>query len=235
MARLGPALATALAVASTANLQCTRNPPADRPRPAATLPPPAQPDIHVDRSSWPVIVAFGDSLTAGPGVAPSLNYPSQLQAALDARGLRYRVVNAGISGDTTADGRARLDGVLARQPRLVILELGANDGLRSQSLEVVRDNLSAMIERLQANGIQVVLAGMMVPWRSQQYSERFGRIYPELASRYGVPLIPFFLEDVALVRDLNQPDGLHPNAEGYSYVARNVLRVLEPILRNDSR
>jgi acyl-CoA thioesterase I len=224
---LFPAFAVALATL----LGCERFPEADRPRPTAKVSPPTQPNPSIDRSGWPVVIAFGDSLTAGPGVPGPLTYPSQLQAALDERNLEYRVVNAGASGETTADGLARIEAVLAYRPRIVVLELGANDGLRHYPVGVARDNLAAIIERLQGAGIQVVLAGMKVPSRSPQYADEFSRIYPELASRYRVPLIPFFLEDIALVRDLNQPDGLHPNAEGYAYVTRNVLRVLEPMLR----
>jgi acyl-CoA thioesterase I len=221
-----------LCIAFASAAACADFPPADRPRPAEAAPPPARPDAHIDRSGWPVIVAFGDSLTAGQGVPPDLNYPSQLQAALDARALKYRVVNAGLAGDTTGGGRSRVDTVLAQNPRIVILELGVNDGLRGHRLDRIRDNLAAIIERLQAKGVQVVLAGMMVPSRfSPHYADGFGKIFPDLAAKYRLALIPFFLQDVALVRDLNQPDGLHPTAEGYSYVVRNVLRIVEPLLR----
>ena len=191
-----------------------------------------------------MIVAFGDSLTAGAGVLATLNYPSQLQAALDARGFTYRVVNAGVSGETTGEGRARVNKVLAHKPRIVILELGVNDGLRGHRLDQIRGNLAAIIERLQATDVKVVLAGMEVapvlagmlvpPVRiASGYVDEFRKIFPDLASRYGLPLIPFFLEDVALVRDLNQEDGLHPTAEGYSYVVRNVLEVLQPLLEKE--
>jgi acyl-CoA thioesterase I len=194
----------------------------------------AVPDGRIDRSGWPVIVAFGDSLTAGAGVRPPVSYPSQLQAALDARGFRYRIVNAGVSGETSGDGLSRVEEVLAHRPRIVILELGINDGLRGHRLDQVRKNLGAIIERLQAKDVRVVLAGMQVPPRlGLAYAAEFRGIFPDLASRYRLPLIPFFLEDVALVPELNQDDGLHPNAEGYSYVARNVLNVLEPLLQKD--
>lgn len=194
----------------------------------------ATPDGRIDRSKWPVIVAFGDSLTAGEGVPLAVNYPSQLQAALDARGFKYRVVNAGVSGETSSDGLARVGAVLAQHPSIVILELGANDGLRGHRLEELRKNLIVIIEQLQASGARVVLAGMQVPRRvAPEYAARFRQIFPDLAARYGLPLIPFFLQDVALVRELNQDDGLHPNAEGYSYVARNVLKVLEPLLQKE--
>jgi acyl-CoA thioesterase-1 len=194
----------------------------------------AVPDGRIDRSKWPVIVAFGDSLTAGAGVPGAVSYPSQLQAALDTRGFKYRVVNAGVSGETTGEGLARVDAILASDPRIVILELGVNDGLRRYRLDEVRKNLAGIVEKLQASGVQVVLAGMQVPPRvSPDYAAEFRKIFPDLASRYRVPLIPFFLGDVALVPELNQEDGLHPNAEGYSYVVHNVLSVLEPLLRKD--
>ena len=191
-----------------------------------------------------MIVAFGDSLTAGAGVPAPVNYPSQLQAALDVRGFKYRVVNAGVSGETSGQGLARVDKVLAHKPRIVILELGVNDGLRGHRLDQVRSNLAAIIERLQAARVKVVLAGMQVapviagmlvpPVRiDSDYVDQFRKIFPDLASRYRLPLIPFFLEDVALVRELNQEDGLHPTAEGYSYVVRNVLGVLEPLLEKE--
>jgi acyl-CoA thioesterase-1 len=223
---------------------CTRTNPANRARPSQTLPPPTPPDGRIDRSGWPVIVAFGDSLTAGAGVPAPINYPSQLQAALDARGFKYRVVNAGVSGEISGEGRARVSAVLAHQPRIVILELGVNDGLRGYPLDQVRRNLAGIIEHLQAAGVQVLLAGMQVapvlagmrvpPVRmTSDYVDEFRKIFPDLASRYQLPLIPFFLEDVALVRELNQEDGLHPTAEGYSYVVRNVLAVLEPLLEKE--
>jgi acyl-CoA thioesterase-1 len=216
------------------NVGCTRSEPANRPRPSATLPPPAVPDSRIDRSGWPVIVCFGDSLTAGAGIPAAVSYPSQLQAALDARGFKYRVVNAGVSGETSGEGRSRVDAVLERDPRIVVLELGVNDGMRGHRLDQVRTNLAFIIERLQKSGVQVVLAGMQIPPRfPSDYAREFREIFPDLASRHRLPLIPFFLEDVALVRDLNQEDGLHPNAEGYSYVVRNVLAVLEPLLRRD--
>lgn len=181
----------------------------------------------------PVILALGDSLTVGYGVPAAESYPARLQAALDARGLRYRVINAGVSGDTTAGGLQRLDRLLAiYRPRVVIVELGANDGLRGLPLDQVRRNLAAIIERCQAAGAQVVLAGMMLPPNyGEAYTRPFAALFPELARQYGIALIPFFLEGVAGRPDLNQPDGIHPTGAGYAIVTENVLRVLLPLLQ----
>ncbi|MBI2822679.1 MAG: arylesterase [Acidobacteria bacterium] len=182
-------------------------------------------------SLTPVIIAFGDSLTAGTGVRQEQNYPSQLQARLDHAGYSYRVVNAGISGETTTQGLSRLQSVIEQHPRLVILELGANDGLRGIPTALIRSNLATMIERLQAAGIQVVLAGMHIPPNyGPEYARQFHRIYPELARQYALPLIPFLLENVGGIADLNQDDGIHPTAEGYRVVTETVFKVIEPLL-----
>jgi len=190
------------------------------------------PDPKLDRTGRPVIVAFGNSLTAGHGVDPDRNYPSQLQALLDELGYRYRVVNAGVSGELTAGGLNRVDEVLAHEPEIVILELGANDGMQARPAEEVRADLAAIIARLQEAGVTVLLAGMRAPPNhGPEYEEAFAQIYPDLAAEYGVPLIPFFLEGVAGSPYLNQRDGIHPTAEGYAIVVRTVLSELEPLLR----
>lgn len=190
------------------------------------------PDPTLDRTGWPVIVAFGDSLTAGLGVDPDQNYPSQLQAVLDELGYRYRVVNAGVSGELTAGGLARVEAVLEHEPEIVILELGANDGMQARPVAEVRENLAAIIARLQEAGATVVLAGMRAPPNhGPEYEAAFARIYTDLADEYGLPLIPFFLEGVAGSPYLNQRDGIHPTAQGYALVVRTVLPVLEPLLR----
>jgi acyl-CoA thioesterase-1 len=180
----------------------------------------------------PRIVAFGDSLTAGLGVSPDDAYPGQLARWLRERGLAYEVINAGVSGDTSAGGLRRVEWILKTQPRLVILELGANDGLRGQPLKETYENLKGIIEGLQAKGVIVVLAGMRLPLNyGDDYTEEFSNLYERLAKEYDVPFIPFFLEGVATHRHLNQRDGLHPNAEGYSIVVQNVWRTLQPILK----
>ncbi|MEW6684098.1 MAG: arylesterase [Nitrospirota bacterium] len=179
----------------------------------------------------PTLVAFGDSLTAGLGVPVSDAYPARLERRLREQGFDYRVVNAGVSGDTTAGGLRRVDWVLKAQPRIVILALGANDGLRGLSLERTRENLAQIIERLQAAGVTVVLAGMrMPPNYGDDYAGAFAMIFPDLARRYGLSLIPFFLEGVAANSALNQSDGIHPNAEGYQVIVDHIWPILRPLL-----
>ncbi len=187
-----------------------------------------------DRSQrvLPRIVAFGDSLTAGLGVSPDEAYPSQLERWLGERGIRYEVINAGVSGETTAGGVRRVEWILKTHPRLVILELGANDGLRGHPLDQTYENLKAIITRLQAEKVQVVLAGMQIPLNyGQAYTQEFSGIYPRLARELDIPLIPFFLEGVAARSELNQGDGIHPTVEGYGLVVQNVGKTLIPILK----
>lgn len=180
----------------------------------------------------PVILCLGDSLTAGHGVEAAESYPAKLRRRLRAEGYPHEVVNAGVSGDTTAGGLARLDWLLRQRVDIMILELGANDGLRGQEPAQTRENLARIIERAQTRGILVILAGMKLPRNlGPDYVERFEAIYPALADEYGVPLIPFILADVAGRRALNLPDGMHPNGEGYDVVVDNVWRVLEPVLQ----
>jgi acyl-CoA thioesterase-1 len=171
----------------------------------------------------PEILAFGDSLTAGFGLAPDASFPTRLEAKLRADGIEARVVNAGVSGDTTAGGLARLDWALADKPDLVILELGANDALRGIDPATVRDNLDKMITKIQASGAKLLLAGMQAPpnW-GKDYQQKFDRIYPELAQAHNVPLYPFFLDGVAMKAELNQPDGLHPNERGVAAVVDQI-------------
>src|SRR5436190_19447550 len=163
----------------------------------------------------PAIVCFGDSLTAGAGLDPSQSYPEGLQKELDARGYSYRVVNAGISGDTSQDGLARVAMVLAEKPAVVVLEFGANDGLRGQPVATTAANLKEMIEELQKGGAKVVLAGMTLPPNyGAEYIRKFEAMYKDLAAQYRLPLIPFFLEGVGGNAPFMQQDGLHPNAAG---------------------
>ena len=181
----------------------------------------------------PRIVAFGDSLTAGLGVSPEQTYPAQLQKQLDALGHRYQVVNAGVSGDTTAGGLRRVSWVLAGKPSLVILELGGNDGLRGLSLPETRSHLDAMIRQLKEARVQVILAGMKLPPNyGEEYTTKFEVMYRELAKAHAVPLIPFLLEGVGGEQTLNQADGIHPTGEGYRIVVQNVLQTLLPILNS---
>lgn len=179
----------------------------------------------------PVIVAFGDSLTAGMGVDGAASYPAVLQRALNSKGYRYRVVNAGVSGDTSSTGLVRVASVLAYRPRVVILELGANDGLRGLPVETTRANLEQILTACRQSGARVVLAGMKLPPNyGPEYIEPFERMFVELAEKYDAARVPFLLEGVAAQPGLMQTDGLHPNSAGCRIVAANVLRALEPLL-----
>ena len=181
----------------------------------------------------PAIVAFGNSLTAGFGAEPGNSYPDFLQKDLDAAGFRWRVINAGVSGDTTTDGVNRLGVVLASKPRIVIVEFGGNDGLRGLPLETTRANLDQIIATLQSAGAKVVLAGMTLPPNyGPDYIRTFEQIYRDLAAKYKVPRIPFLLEGVATMatRNLMQRDGLHPTGPGNAVVAETVMRYLKPML-----
>ncbi len=170
-----------------------------------------------------VIVAFGDSLPAGYGLPADEGFVPRLQASLRAAGAPVRVVNAGVSGDTSAGGRARLDWVLAERPELVIVELGANDALRGLDPAQTYDNLDDVVTRLQARGIGVLLAGMLAPPNlGREYGEAFRSIYTRLAEKHNVMLYPFFLDGVAAARRLNQRDGLHPNAAGVGIIVEGI-------------
>jgi acyl-CoA thioesterase I len=178
-----------------------------------------------------VIVALGDSLTAGFGVLPDEAYPALLAERLRREGYDYRVVNAGVSGDTTAAALARVDWVLRSRPSIVIVALGANDGLRHQSVTAMRDNLIAIVRRLRAAGATVLLAGMRVPPNyGPEYSRAFTAVFPEVARTRGVQLMPFLLEGVAGNPNLNQPDGIHPTAEGHRIITDKLWPYLEPLL-----
>lgn len=186
------------------------------------------PEPQADR---PKIVAFGDSLTAGFGVSPDESYPAQLQRALDQAGYRYQVVNAGVSGETTAGGVRRIEWVLKSRPRIVIVELGANDGLRGLALEATRANLEQILRTFRDAGVTVVLAGMKLPPNyGADYTGRFAALYGDLARRYDTAYLPFFLEGVAARPGLNQADGIHPTGEGYRLVVDHLLPVLKPLL-----
>lgn len=193
------------------------------------------PDPAWSEERRPRIVAFGDSLTAGLGVGAVDSYPAQLQQRLDALAYSYRVINAGVSGDTTAGGLRRVPWILNSKPDIVILELGANDGLRGLSLDQTRQNLDQIIQRLLASDVKVILAGMKLPPNyGKDYSAGFEAIYPALARRYNLPLIPFFLEGVAASAALNQADGIHPTKEGYRIVVEAILKILRPLLNQQS-
>jgi acyl-CoA thioesterase I len=182
------------------------------------------------------VLVFGDSLSAGYGLAPDRSFPAQLEAALRARTHDVAVINAGVSGDTTAGGLARLDwtlgGIPAGPPVAAIVQLGANDALRGLDPHSTFANLSAILARLEALGIPVLLAGMLAPPNlGSEYAESFAEIYPRLAEKHDVLLYPFFLEGVAANPRLNQADGIHPTGEGIAVIVNNILPAVEELLQ----
>jgi len=183
----------------------------------------------------PEVVAFGDSLTAGLGLAASEAFPARLAARLKDEGIDIRMVNAGVSGDTTTDGLARLDWALADKPDFVILALGANDAMRGIDPTIVRANLDKMIDKIQASGAKLMLLGMLAPanWGAQ-YEQEFDRIYPELAKAHDVPLYPFFLDGVAMNPALNQPDGIHPNQRGVAIMVDRIAPLVAKMIGEKS-
>jgi len=184
----------------------------------------------------PVIVALGDSITSGLGVAADEAYPALLEARLRRDGYAYRVVNAGVSGDTTAGGLRRVDWVLRARPEIVILALGANDGLRGQPPQTTRANLEAIVTRLQTAGARVLLAGMrMPPNYGEEFTRQFEAVFPAVARRANVALLPFLLDGVAADPRLNQADGLHPNAAGHRVIADRLWPHLAPLLKKTPR
>jgi acyl-CoA thioesterase-1 len=181
--------------------------------------------------STPVVVAFGDSLTSGPGIEPSETYPALLQQRINKLGLRYDIVNAGVSGDTSTEALARIDKALVPEAQIMILALGINDGLRGIPIPAIERNLAAMIERAKARDVDVLLCGMEAPpTRGFAYMIEFHRMFTRLAERYQLALVPFFLIGVAGAPDLNLPDRIHPNAAGHKRIAEEIWRYLEPML-----
>ena len=172
----------------------------------------------------PAVVVLGDSLTAGYGLAQEDAFPARLEAALRAQGHAWRVIDAGVSGDTSAGGLARLDWVLADDPEIVIVELGANDGLRGLPTAQLEANLDAILARIREGGATVLLAGMEAPRNfGADYAAAFRAVYERLAARHGVAFYPFFLEGVAMEPALNQADGIHPNAAGVAEIVRRIV------------
>lgn len=177
------------------------------------------------------LVALGDSLTAGYGLAPRDGFTAQLQAALTARGHQVTVHNGGVSGDTSAGGLARLDWVIGPETDAVIVELGANDMLRGIAPHVTDKNLRQIIETLQAKGLEVMLAGMLAaPNLGAHYETQFNRLYPQLAKQYGLVFYPFFLDGVAGDPKLNLGDRIHPNSQGIEVIVNNILPTVETLL-----
>jgi acyl-CoA thioesterase-1 len=183
------------------------------------------------------ILFFGNSITAGYGLEPSQAFPALIQQKIDSAGWNYTVINSGLSGETTAGGKNRIGWVMRQKVDVFVLELGGNDGLRGVELESTRKNLQAIIDTVRAKNpdVQIVLAGMQIPPNmGPDYTSKFRTIFPELAQKNNLPLIPFLLEGVGGIAKLNLPDGIHPTLEGHQIVAENVWKVLEPILRQQS-
>jgi acyl-CoA thioesterase-1 len=178
------------------------------------------------------IVAMGDSLTAGLGVNENDAYPAQLERKLQAAGLHWRVVNAGISGETSSGALSRINWMLKLKPDIVILETGANDGLRGVDPRVTQRNIDEMLRILKKNKIPVVLAGMrMLRNMGAEYTEAFHAIYPRLAAKHNVTLVPFFLQGVAGDSSLNQKDGIHPTAEGYRIITEKIYPYVFQVIK----
>jgi len=182
------------------------------------------------------VVAFGDSLTAGFRLAPNEAFPVRLEKALRAKGLDIKVENAGVSGDTTGGGLARLDWAVPEATDVVILELGANDALRGVDPQVTRTNLDKIITQLKAKGAKVLLTGMFAPknW-GEDYAKRFDAIFPDLAKAHDLPLYPFFLDGIALRPEFNLDDGLHPNAKGVDVIVERILPHVEKLVQASAK
>lgn len=187
-----------------------------------------------DSGSRPVIVAFGDSLTAGYGAEPGASFPDFLQKDLDRAGFSWRVVNDGVSGDTTTDGLNRINEVLSAKPRIVIVEFGGNDGLRGLPLDTTRANLEKIVTTLRGAGVRILLAGMTLPPNyGRTYINGFEQIYVQLAQQYKLARIPFLLQDIVARGNFQtyiQRDGIHPTAQGNDIVAATVMKYLKPLL-----
>lgn len=183
------------------------------------------------------ILFFGNSLTAGYGLEPDQAFPALIQERIDSLGLPYKVINAGVSGETTAGGKSRIDWLLKQPVDVFVLELGANDGLRGIPTEQSYSNLKSIIEKVRAKNpdVKIVLAGMQIPpSMGQKYAGQFREMFTRIAEEENVALIPFLLEGVAGQRELNQEDGIHPTVEGQKILASNVWEVLQPVLETEA-
>jgi acyl-CoA thioesterase-1 len=231
-ARLFPArLFLPVVLAALCACSRTSKPPAHEAE-SAPAPAPAPAPAQTASDHRKVLVVFGDSIAAGYGVEPGQSFPDDVQKALDAKGYPWRVVNLGISGDTTEGGIARIDSATSLQPAMVILELGGNDGLRGLPLALTRQNLATLIQAFRSAGARVVLAGMTLPPNyGPDYIQGFQKIYKDLAAQYQLTLIPFLLSDM-VTPDLRyfQRDGIHPTAAGAVIVSQTVMRAIQPLI-----
>ncbi|HTQ78833.1 MAG TPA: arylesterase [Thermoanaerobaculia bacterium] len=202
--------------------------PADTPAAVSSQPVPSQRPV----ASGPTVIFLGDSLTAGLGLEEAQAFPALLSDRFAASNLPLHVINAGVSGDTTAGGLRRLDWLLGQKPKIVVLGLGANDALRGAPTEEIEQNLREIIRRCQARGAEVLLLGMRIPPNyGPDYTGRFSALYPRIAKEMGVPLVPFLLAGVGGIPELNQADGIHPTAVGQRKVADNVYPYLSELVR----
>lgn len=225
LALLIPTLSACGSEVPEGSQQTARKAVAAPPAPAAARP------ASVPAEKVPVVVFLGDSLTAGLGLNEDEAYPAVIERELRKEGTPVRVINAGVSGDTTAGGLSRLSWLLGQHPDIVVVALGANDGMRALPVEETEKNLREIVRRTRASGVRVLLLGMRIPPNyGPDYIEKFEAMYPRIAEDLGVPLVPFLLEDVGGVRTLNQADGIHPTAEGQEILAKNVLPYLEETL-----
>lgn len=179
------------------------------------------------------IIFFGNSLTAGYGIDPSKAFPALIQKRIDSLNLNYKVINAGVSGDTTAGGNSRIDWILKQPVDIFVLELGANDGLRGIPIVETKSNLQSIIDKVKAANpnVKIVLAGMQIPPNmGQKYTSEFRAVYPELAKKNNISLIPFILEGVGGEAKLNQEDGIHPTEEGHKLITENIWNVIKDVL-----
>jgi acyl-CoA thioesterase-1 len=228
-----PLLSLIAALALAAGGCNSKNPPPEPATQSSAVAPAVQP-VAPPQDNRPVIVAFGDSLTAGYGTDAGNSYPDYLERDLNAKGLHYHVVNAGISGNTTKDGVERLDDVLALKPAVVIVAFGGNDGLRGLPIESTRKNLDQIVSTLQRAGIKIVLGGITLPPNyGADYIRQFNGIYASLSRQYHVPLLPFLLQDVYGTAGSMQADGIHATAQGNQQVARNLLPLIIPLLHKE--
>jgi acyl-CoA thioesterase-1 len=190
-------------------------------------------DLEAGAAALKRVVVLGDSLAAGYGVEPQEAFPALLQQKVDTAGLKFTVVNAGVSGNTSADGLARIDWLLKRKVDVLVLELGGNDGLRGVPVTAMRDNLQGIIERVKQRypETRIVIAGMRLPPNlGPEYTEAFRKVFPEVAKKNDATLIPFLLEGVGGKPMLNQDDHIHPTADGHKLIAETVWKVLKPVL-----
>lgn len=205
-------------------------PPAER-APTIASDRPSAPEPEPAADPRPRVVFLGDSLTAGFGLAEEEAYPARVEELLAAEGVEAEVINAGVSGETSAGGLARIDWILRLEPDVVVVELGPNDGLRGLPLDATEENLRRIVERIRAAGARVLLVGLQIPPNyGPDYAGRFRELYPRLAEELDVPLVPFLLEGVGGEPELNLADGMHPNAAGHRRLAVNVLPRLKPLV-----